>query len=520
MSVATKPLDVKKNIGDRKMNKKSRRYTDKPASDSNQSNKKATVRKTIIEPIGDSSYNIKIEDDDKPTERDAMELQELLDELSPENIADLPEEVILGLRKKLNPYGRTIQGSDKILTFSYIDLRKEYLEKFLVTSLIGFLNRMCDEWNVPPGIKVVPVEEYEKNPSILDPPRKNGKINLDPNAFEEWKQNWKHMQKRCIVKEFLASIFQFNPDEHVRSAYMPNPDDNERELIKTAPAKLAIAMGKKRNAKFKEKMRIAEERDNILKTGSVDNKSKIEKEGDTKTNKNRDEVSDVRNAVTNMIPPRDIFHRWKYYQEVNYEEIRKAVEDLYCDKPIFETAINPYDWHANDEEADKFINKHKSEVTAEVFKAHSGKWNLFGKFKQVRKGMRFNNEKTQVIEEIFAQQEMDIKLGADLMKKRVKKAKDKNIKEVGPDSKAFLEWKAQNKTMRDMGAETTSDFGNVDPSCPDEAIQVNYHIHNPTSGEFQSGHFFTEAEQPEWMAEESLYKANDNKNKANEKKET
>ena len=33
----------------------------------------------------------------------------------------------------------------------------------------------------------------------------------------------------------LEHIFQYDPDEHVRGVYRPNPDDSERTLLKTQP---------------------------------------------------------------------------------------------------------------------------------------------------------------------------------------------------------------------------------------------------------------------------------------------
>ena len=94
----------------------------------------------------------------------AAELSKLLDELDDESLAKLDDAEVLKMRKKLNPYGQTIEGSGNILTFSYTDLQSKYQQKLITTSIIGFLNRMCDEWEVPTGVPVIPVYDYVKDP--------------------------------------------------------------------------------------------------------------------------------------------------------------------------------------------------------------------------------------------------------------------------------------------------------------------------------------------------------------------
>ncbi len=460
--------------------------------------------------------------------QDEEELSTLLNEITPENLAKMPDDVVRSLRKKINPYGRTIQGSDKVLTFSFVDMDKKYKEKFLMTSLIAFINRMNDEWGVPDGLTVVPVEQYNKDPTLIDPPKdKEGKIKVKGKVLEEYKQNWKQMQKRCIVKEFLGSLFQYDPEKHVRSSYLPNPSDAERTLLDTPAAKLAIAKEKRRDPKFKETMRRHEAKEKIRKSASAASAASAssassassttpDKSVKVRSPPKKKQVSSpttstaivagstekddrVRETTTNMIPPHDIFHRWRYYQEVNFEEIRGVVTDIYNDKPDFETAVNPYDWHDDDDAADKFIAKHKSEVSAEIFKAHSGKWNIIAPFKKVRKNMRFFNEKTQVLEEIFKQQERDVRLGKDLMQKRIARKKKENIKEVGPDDDAFTKWKKGNKTLSTMGAESINQSSYASDECPEDGIQVDYHVHNARTGDFSTDHFFSQSEAPEWF---------------------
>ena len=178
----------------------------------------------------------------------ADQLNKLLEELDDDSLSKLSDDEVLELRKKLNPYGRTIEGSDKILTFSYTDLQSEYLTKLITTTMIGFLNRMCDEWRVPSDVPVITVHDYLKNPSKLDEYEKTlQKPELMADAIAE---NKKNMIKRVAIKEFLEDMFQYNPDLHVRSAYKPNYKDPERNVLDTPAAQLAIQQLKKSDTDF------------------------------------------------------------------------------------------------------------------------------------------------------------------------------------------------------------------------------------------------------------------------------
>jgi hypothetical protein len=209
------------------------------------------------------------------------------------------------------------------------------------------------------------------------------------------------------------------------------------------------------------------------------------------------------------IPPADVFHRWAYYTDSNYEEVRTAVKDLYCEKPDLEFAINPYDQFDSQEDAEKYVQKHKNEVIADVLTLTNGKWNLCGSFKKNRDRINFYNEKTAVIEEIFKQLEQDKKLGADLMRKRVKRKKNKNVTESGPDPEEFKQYKKNNPSgFENMGAENVSLEDKKDTKdddvifkiheeCPYDAVQVDVFDMRKGGQIVQKSEFFTEAETPE-----------------------
>jgi len=88
-----------------------------------------------------------------------MNFDELLEDIleNPEKVmtSDLSEEELLALYKKMNPLAHNIDdglGDDrpkKAVAASYTNLREQYLRRFTMTSIIGFLYRMFKEWEVP-----------------------------------------------------------------------------------------------------------------------------------------------------------------------------------------------------------------------------------------------------------------------------------------------------------------------------------------------------------------------------------
>jgi hypothetical protein len=432
------------------------------------------------------------------------EINQLLAELDEDKINEIMDPKELNkLRKELNPYGRTIQGSDRVLTFSYTDLRKEYLIRLLTTTFIGYLNRACDEWHVPDGAVVIPVYEHLMDPSKFN--TINSKLpEKDRKENEEW------MEKRIIVKEFLEDLFQFNPDKHVRSAYRPNPEDPQRtEVLDTPAAKLAIEHQKKKNLDFANKME-QHELKSCNKAGSrrLKEKSKTAWQKAPKVCNPAPDAEPIKDemltkTVTEMIPSHDIFYRFKHYYDSNYEELRDAVEVLYCEKADLETAINPYDWHNSYEEADIFIKKHKNEVIAPIYPGYSGKWNFFGPFKNVREKTNYYNEHTIVLEEMMKQRQLDEELGKDLIKKRIKIKKQQNIKEAGDDDPAFKAWAKSNAKLKELGA-----IKEDDENEPDNAIEVPVIRVSQLKQSVEKTKFYSQAEAPEFVLEAQKSKQN------------
>jgi hypothetical protein len=465
-------------------------------------------------------------DDGRPTidVSGINDFDELLDMVKLDaNLVDgLTEDQVTGLRKKLNPYGSTINGKDDLTCMSVTNLSEQYMKRFLMTSLIGFLYRQCDEYELDDGEPPCHLDDYDafmlKYTDAVESAKDSrewldefltlfngGAFTEEMLSGEQKAERLIHrriisrgegFKKRLVVRQFLDGLFQFNPDKHVRSAYSSNPLDPER----VAPAQI-----KTRKTNPLKKISIG-------KSGSVlkiDNTNKIKPEPEPEPELEPEPENRSNNTFVNHIPPADVFHRWTYYTDSNYEEVRTAVCDLYADKPDFEFAINPYDRFNSKEEAENFVLKHKNETIADIVTLHNNKWNLLGSFKKNRERVNFYNEKTEVIEEIFKQLERDTRLGAELMRKRVKRKKKINVNESGPDPEEFRQYKKDNpSSFENMGAEDVSreNIGSGDAGegtlfkthedCPYDAIQVDVFDVRSGGQSVKKSEFFTEAEAP------------------------
>ncbi len=263
------------------------------------------------------------------------------------------------------------------------------------------------------------------------------------------------------------------------------------------------------------------------------------------------------------IPPRDTFHRWAYYTEVNYEQLRTIVEAVYHDKPDLDWMIGIWDHWEGTEAAvsakfDEFSSRHEDNAPGALKLIPLTQWTFLGDFKKNRENIRIHNSHTVALNRITERGIEDAKLGADLMRKRVFTKKAENIRDAGPDAPGLNAYrKNQPNTLAAMGTErvispldmrrlerargdvkaakelevfdeieskikqyaaieATRPLSAVEKdglaaeqqrraralemlAVPEDAIQVDVFAHDGKTGSFAKSHFYTQAEEPEAM---------------------
>ena len=267
--------------------------------------------------------------------------------------------------------------------------------------------------------------------------------------------------------------------------------------------------------------------------------------------------------AADIVPPQDTFHRWAYYTEVNYEELRTITEALYPERPDLDWAIALWDvFEGTEKEVDAAFGKHcqryQDEVPSAIKALEFGSWSLLADFKENRKKIQFYNKNTEVLKRILDRHADDKRIGAELMRNRVRQTKARNIAAEGADAPGLSQYKRnvseKGQGLGGKGAEKvisaeemrrleraggsikaakelelleqhegtiarlgeleglralTSDEArdlahareNVERAremvaVPDDAIQVDIFTSNPTTGEFGKSHFYTNAVAP------------------------
>jgi len=164
-----------------------------------------------------------------------------------------------------------------------------------------------------------------------------------------------------------------------------------------------------------------------------------------------------------VIPPQDTFHRWSYYTEVNFEELRTVTEALYPERIDLDLAVALWDVFEGDAKTvdaafDRHCQRYQDEVPSAIRALEFGAWSLLGDFKENRKKIQFYNSHTDVLKRILDRHADDKRIGAELMRNRVRQAKAKNIAEEGADALGLSNYKRnlaeKGQTLATKGVET------------------------------------------------------------------
>ena len=320
-----------------------------------------------------------------------------------------------------------------------------------------------------------------------------------------------------LIKTFLDKYFEYDPDEHVRSVL-----DNKLEITggdyeQHDPSRPTMKL-LKAAANNPDLSDIYGDRETYNACMHLLHRPKLLDRLYNNKESLKTELTKVNNAVELIehIPPADTFHRWSYYKEVNMEEIRNVVHAIYHEKPLLDFMVNVYDViEGTDAELEQqrkdFAAKYNEELCSDLNVAQVGKWTFLGNFKKNRENIDFYNRHTEVLKRIMEQHEQDKKLGGDLMRKRVKKAKTKNIQEDGKDAAILTEYKKQVQDLATMGAtrglnadekraiedakRSIKDVEEV-ADVPENAIKVNVFKHDTKEGTMVKDFIYTQSENP------------------------
>lgn len=419
----------------------------------------------------------------KLNKKELQNLKKMLAE-NPDFANNLKTNDLANIRKSVNPYNTSIAEKSGYLAFSYLCPQKDYLTKRIITSFIAFMNAAVDEWEVPKDIPPVSVYDYVKNPDIINEMTAGWQKN--EKTMEKLRKNEEKMKERIIVKKFLEYLFQYDPHEHVRSAYsVPEPEENRKE-IPTPAGVLAVkeSMSKTRVKLIEDKrlqnlMNMAKSVQKgrpytLARFNFITNEKITEEQFQKFIGTNNPDIN-VPQTVYEMVPPADIFASFDKYCNINFEKLTSATNLLYSEINDFEFSILPAFYSEKEKDVRNFIEKYKEELTLPINVAQTGKWTLLASYKQNREVTDYVSNDSLLLRRMMEQRVKDGEIAKKMTQKRAKKDKEENEKEYGPSSAKLDVWKQyRSGADKDSGVDLSGcDFSKLEPDeCDDDHQEV------------------------------------------------
>lgn len=335
--------------------------------------------------------------------------------------------------------------------------------------LLFTLTTMLKDLGIDASSKLVATtEEANKFPEIKEIIKTKRHSNINFAEYEFPENNAKE-----IINSFLQEYFVFDPSIHIRSGLNVDSIRTEVRVINGEsvvididdPSHLTIYELKKRlpavNKQDKDVLDIILSNDRYLNASRCIIRDENMHDAIKYAIDNVDTFKHYLLPVTkinSIISPQDTFHRWSYFTEVNYEELRTITETLYPEKSDLDWALAIWTTFKGtdtelDEQFKEYCQKNSEEMPSVMKSIEVGKWTLLADFKENRKNVQFYNKNTDVLKKIIERHTEDKKIGTELMRNRVKQVKAKNIAEAGPDAPGLKTYKT---TMAQEGKDLTS----------------------------------------------------------------
>lgn len=333
-----------------------------------------------------------------------------LDKMSYDELKDLS--------RKVSPfYKKRSKKEDKEwFNFSILNLREKYMERLMITTVIGYMFRCADEYTA--GSKEE-ARKFCEHIFRFDPNRhlesaKSDVIELQDEEVDEISKDmaFEDVQQGAQTVHRCADIIKMETSGTLR--YLDSAIKEVRE-------------GKKQ-ALFDK----AEDR--IIKTREVVNDTLK-----TLTKLSRPKTSMM--ALSDKAVPGEIFHGFDRYYQANYEELRKITETVYPERSDLEFAIQFYKSFRSEDDAREYAHVNQDDFDYDIITATNDGITVLGPFKKNKASLDYYNKNSDIIDKIMKQNLSDQKMGNELMRSRVHKDKSKDIEKHGAEPKKLAEWK-------------------------------------------------------------------------------
>lgn len=427
-------------------------------------------------------------------------------------INELSAEELELLVKETQPYKSLGPASaQKQVIASVSNLRETYLKKLITTSMVAFLFQMQSEYEI-------------SEDDLVDPPSEEDFKEDGPAQTEEL--NYDKFYTEALVNKF-RELF---PDQSSINAYADMEAKlSEDELLEVASTANSTMEKVSKPAQVVNTSKYFAAIEAAVKEQSVSDRVVINKF--LKKIFHYDPIEHVQEGLQPNIhgdpergdpskylniPPNDTHCQFNSFYDINYERLRQATLDIYNVKPDLEHAMIVYDIADSQKDVDAFIQKYGSASKYDILAFPLNCWTLMGPFKENRDRVDYYNKNNEIIKSMLEQQEKDVGLKEELMKKRIKTKKVRSEKVFGKDSPEFEQYRKMNpsdlETKYGVTMEDTEDGGikiikeivvNADTGkkitldadgVPTDGLEVPITTINAQTGESSQTRFFTEAQ--------------------------
>lgn len=454
---------------------------------------------------------------------DVNEIKELTKKIMEnprENLADLDLEKLKEIKKYINPLGNVMGNKQSYTVMSIFNMNEAYRKKLITTSLIAYVYRLLEEYE--------PTLELEKAKKYFASHPEISKEEQDEKLDEIT------LTSRSIIRAFMNRNFSYDIDRHIRAGH-------KSDAVKSGIDEF-IATTKAESDKMEAKMASAPDRlHKFVKNNMMLVNSQLKQIDETMTSLNEvllDQTMSVEDKQVILLrcqckiqqisvefnklasplekadtlnawivnPPADLFYHFDRFMSNHFEQLRDITDICYKERADIDDIVIHYDSFEDLNDAKDFVAQHESEFKQEPLIIENRGITLLGPFKENKSKINYYNKNTQLLKEMTEQAEADQRLGKDIIEKRVKDSKKKNIAEMGPDDPGLTQYREAMGTIETLGAKKgltqqeqeayqKSIAIRDDMEVPDGAIQTDV-FYTDEDGKMKKKKIYTQAEAP------------------------
>ena len=143
--------------------------------------------------------------------------------------------------------------------------------------------------------------------------------------------------------------------------------------------------------------------------------------------------------IEDVVMPHEPFKGQSDYLAIHGTRIQNVLQEHYFKyPPLINYMMNVYASHLPLKEAEDQYNAAKKLTNIPLYLVQEGRYNLYGDDTRIRNNLDIDAPGNEVLQSVMDRSKKDAELRKELLKKTVRRAKIKNIREMGPDDEGFM----------------------------------------------------------------------------------